>query len=129
MQPESQNKLFKKYPLLFRQKDLSLQETAMCWGLECPESWYYIIDNMCDVIQYYIDNNPHLNIPQVEFTQVKEKFGFGHFYYTGGDDKIHGIVQFAEYLTFSICAECGSNKNVKATKGWITYLCKDCYGK
>lgn len=34
MNIELQEKLFEKYPKIFRQKDLSMNETCMCWGIE-----------------------------------------------------------------------------------------------
>jgi hypothetical protein len=63
----------------------------------------------------------------VKIHQIKEKFGGLRFYYSGGDERIHGMVGFAETLSYKICEHCGSTKNVSQTKkGWITTLCEDC---
>lgn len=155
MNSELEEKLFEKYPLIFRQKDLSMKETCMCWGIECPDSWYPILDCLCWKIQLLCDegekeyvkypfgkilsalfNSPKLygrwvakKISQVEATQVKEKFGVLRFYYSGGNNTIDELINMAEALTSSICANCGSGKNVKATVGWVTYLCEDCMNK
>jgi hypothetical protein len=51
MDRELQQKLFDKYPKIFRQKDLSMQETAMCWGIACGNGWYDLIDALCEEIQ------------------------------------------------------------------------------
>ena len=72
MNEELDKKLYEKYPKLFVQKDLSMQETCMCWGLCVGAGWYWLLDNLCDCIQNYIDSN---NKEQVEVIQVKEKFG------------------------------------------------------
>lgn len=48
------------------------------------------------------------------------------FYYDGGDEKIDGMVWLAEHMSYYICEDCGSTKNIGQTKGWITTLCEDC---
>lgn len=127
MKGELQEKLYKKYPKIFKQKDLSMQQTCMCWGIECGGGWYFIIDRLCDCIQKYIDNNEHLKIPQVEATQVKEKYGGLRFYISGGDKDIFGMISLAEHMSEYICEHCGSIENVsKNTKGWIRTLCNKC---
>ena len=37
----------------------------MCWGFAHDDGWFWILDNMCESIQSYIDNNSHKNIEQV----------------------------------------------------------------
>ena len=78
MKQSLQNKLFKKYPKIFRQKDLSKKETCMCWGIECPNEWYDAIDMLCENIQNYVESRKTI---QVEAKQVKEKFGKFCFYH------------------------------------------------
>ena len=80
-----ESKLFSKYPKIFRQKDLSMQQTCMCWGVSTGDGWYKIIDMLCSFLQFDIDNN---NYPQIEATQVKEKFGTLRFYYNTLEPKI-----------------------------------------
>lgn len=129
MKKELQEQLYKKYPLIFQQKDLSMKETCMCWGISCWEGWYFLIDQLCFSIQNYIDQNKHLKIQQVQATQVKEKFGHLCFYYQGGDDNIGGMVHLAENMSYNICEQCGSTENVGQTTGWIYTLCKSCSSK
>ena len=77
MKKELEQKLFNDFPKLFRQKDLDKMQTCMCWGIECPDEWFDVIYKACKLIQTMIDNNQHLSdkYPQIEFTQVKEKWG------------------------------------------------------
>ena len=126
MKKELQEKLFNKYPLIFQQKDLSMKETAMCWGIDCFDGWFFLLDQLCNSIQNYIDLNKHLNIEQVQTTQVKEKFGTLNFYYQGGDKHIDGMVHMIESMSYYSCEKCGSTENIGQTKGWIFTLCKDC---
>ena len=108
MSPELQEQLYNKYPEIFADKDKSMQETAMCWGIETPDDWYNIIDTLCHALtytyitslsideedglkfkfkpldKYYKDGNDYVyrvQCPQVIAEQVKEKYGTLRFYY------------------------------------------------
>ena len=148
MKKELQDKLFKKYPKIFRQKDLSMQETAMCWGIACGDGWYDLIDELCGEIQnrvdnvnrqtkYKIKNSPTTLVPTkaeifvCEATQVKEKFGSLRFYTYGGDDYIDGLISMAESISSRVCTECGNKveKINEMKRGWIYTLCNDCKDK
>ena len=72
--------IMQKYPKLFRQKDLPKSQTCMCWGLDVDDGWLDIIDDACGMIQSRIEHNPHI-YGNVEFVQVKEKFGGLRMYY------------------------------------------------
>lgn len=136
MKPDLDDKLCEKYPKIFCKRHAPETETAMCWGFECDDGWYDLIDTMCAVIQNHIDwaeksrsysvergevpTTAH--IEQVVANQVKEKFGTLRFYYTGGDEFICGVVNMAESLSAKICEECGTPGKIRAD-GWIRTLC------
>lgn len=151
MEAELQKKLYDKYPKLFRQKDLPMTETALCWGLDCGDGWYWLIENLCHSIQGYVDSrNEGVRIRQkakldklfskaqlclvsddeewqVEATQVKEKFGTLRFYINHGDDYIYGMIWLAEVMSAGICETCGTTENVSPNKGgWVKNLCPKC---
>jgi hypothetical protein len=81
----------------------------------------------------YTDYNGY---PQVEATQVKEKFGELSFYYTFTDTGIEydkekyafmdGVITMATHLSEHICEHCGTTHEVTQTKGWVRTLCKKC---
>jgi hypothetical protein len=121
--------LVSKYPKIFADRHGDMRATAMCWGFECNDGWFWLLDSLCSSIQGYIDNNGHLNIPQVVATQVKEKFGGLRFYHYGGDDIIHGMVWLAEHQSYNICENCGSTKDIGRTSGWVYVRCKECAEK
>jgi len=56
MSPEKDKALIEKYPLIFANRQGSPKETLMCWGFECGDGWYEIINNLCSLIQNHIDN-------------------------------------------------------------------------
>jgi hypothetical protein len=170
---DMQERLYKKYPKIFRQKDLSMQQTCMCWGIECGEGWENLLDALCSSIQYHIDNsrsnrarylinlravkralkngtlnelannvfrydsdrkekflNDPLNfydpievIPQLEATQVKEKFGTLRFYSMGGDEYCFGAISMAEYMSGITCEICGDKGRIVGG-GWVKCRCE-----
>ena len=143
MKPELEDKLLRKHPRIFRQHDLPMNQTCMCWGMDCMDGWFNIIDLLCANIQHHLDwhngegefdynrernekNPDHIPIAQVEATQVKEKFGGLRFYLQGGDDYIEGMVQMAEALSERTCEHCG-NPGVSRSTGWIRTLCDRCH--
>lgn len=118
-----EDKLFEKYPKLFSQKDLSAQETCLWGGLECSGGWYFLIDNLCNCIQNYININ---NLPQVEVVQVKNKFGMLRYYLNSSDPTIDGMIWLTEDISHKTCEICGSNKDVVHTSGHVRTLCGVC---
>jgi len=50
MREELDAKLVEKYPLIFKNRYASMQETAMCWGFSCGDGWYNIIDVLCGLL-------------------------------------------------------------------------------
>ena len=47
MKRELDEQLCAKYPLIFKDRNADMRTTAMCWGLECGDGWYNIIDVLC----------------------------------------------------------------------------------
>lgn len=137
MREDLQAKLFAKYPQIFAQKDLDMQQTNMCWGIDCGDGWYTILDTLCGQIQNHLDWKNKQGryskyvgtiveselVPQVEAEQVKEKFGGLRFYYVGGDDYVRGAVDLAEGLSLRTCEVCGSPGR-QTKQGWIVTLCQ-----
>lgn len=127
--------LVNKYPKIFADRYKDMKETAMCWGFEHDDGWFWLLDQLCSSIQSYIDTNNKYQsldkqIPQVVANQVKEKFGYLNFYFNGGDKYIDGMVSLAESMSQNICERCGAIENVGRTKGpWIFTICKNCYDK
>lgn len=128
MKQELDEQLCKKYPKIFQNRNESEKVTAMCWGFECGDGWYWLINQLCEAIQGRIDANPHLKIHQPVAEQVKEKFGGLRFYVDGADEETYGMIELAEHLSYNICEQCGSTEDIGYTSGWITTLCKKCAG-
>lgn len=55
MKEELDKLLCEKYPKIFANRYGDMRETAMCWGFECGDGWFNIIDKLCANIQNHID--------------------------------------------------------------------------
>jgi len=59
MKPELDKLLCDKYPKIFANRYADMTTTAMCWGFDCGDGWYNILDQLCSQIQHYIDWRQH----------------------------------------------------------------------
>ena len=50
MKRELDEALCAKYPLIFKDRNADMRTTAMCWGLDCGDGWYNIIDTLCGLL-------------------------------------------------------------------------------
>ena len=84
----TQEQIFEAYPKIFKEKDLPMTQTCMCWGLECPYAWYPVIERLCNAMQNYawVGGNTPKGM-QVVAEQVKEKYGTMRFYFRLECDK------------------------------------------
>lgn len=144
MRQELQDKLYEKYPNFFSNKDKSIHESCMAWGIECNDGWYDLLSAVCWRIFQHEKNiaeriairnkngkendQSDLDYAPVKFDQIKEKFGGIRIYYSGGDDYVQGVVSLADEMSYKICEVCG-NSGKPNKGGWITTLCDNCRGK
>lgn len=81
-----------RFPILFQHRKLSMRETCMCWGIECPKGWWHILEQLCTVLEFHnLEFKDKYGIAIVA-DQVKEKFGTLRFYYTIRDVDKDGVV-------------------------------------
>ena len=130
MKRELDEQLCKNYPKMMVNRNLPMTETCMCWGFECGDGWFNILDQLMGNIQHHIDwkqeqkekYNRGEGCTQVTLDQVKEKFGTLRFYYSGGDDVVDGMVRMAESMSSVTCEECGK-PGTSTGGGWIKTVC------
>lgn len=136
MKQELDEQLCARYPKIFVDRHADMRTTAMCWGFECGDGWYNILDQLCGNIQSHIDwsiknnawdvekdsKNIRSIVPQVVAAQVKEKFGSLRFYYDGGDDYIQGLSVMAESMSMVTCETCGAPGKTRG-RGWMYTAC------
>lgn len=126
--------LMARYPLTYRQNKLSMQETCMCWGIDCGIGWYSIIDelsNKVEALNQQIASQARLRkIPVfVEFTQVKEKFATLRIYFSAPSNETYDLVtqwiNEAEDKSAKTCETCG-NPGHWTNYGWHRTMCDTC---
>lgn len=90
---------------------------------EHGEGWAWLINQLCNQLQHDIEHNKQ---PQIEASQVKEKFGGLRFYTLGSSDMQDAQISLVESMSYHVCEECGSTKDIGHTAPWIRTLCKTC---
>lgn len=73
MKKELDEKLCAKYPLIFKDRNASMQSTAMCWGFECGDGWYNILDILC----HHLSND--YNQAKSRYEYIKDRLGIGRW--------------------------------------------------
>ena len=97
MTPELDKKLSEKYPDLFKSKNLPPTQSLMCFGCECGDGWYKILDDLFGYLTSHMKRKLYvkylkehqtpqsrvhnLAAPQIILDQVKEKYGTLRCYY------------------------------------------------
>jgi hypothetical protein len=64
--------------------------------------------------------------PEVEVSQVKEKFGGLRFYIFGGTEEVYDLIDKAEDESYNICEKCGTREGVTTEGSWLLTLCGRC---
>lgn len=124
-------KLWNKYPLLYKDKDASIQHSLIPFGFECGDGWYQIIDDLSakleKEIEKYIHTYPDDSYPP-RAVQVKEKFGTLRFYMGGYVEPMDELIDEAERLSEVTCEVCGKPGTLRG-KSWVQTLCNECTEK
>lgn len=113
MTPLLERKLIDKYPKLFRQASLSIQESCMAWGIDTGDGWYQILEDLCEELS---------QISGVEFAQIKNKFGLLRIYIDNPTEEANLLIGEAEIKSAHTCESCGFPGE---QDGWII-RCEKC---
>jgi hypothetical protein len=55
MRNELDKLLCEKYPKMMVNRNKSMTETCMCWGFDCGDGWFNLLDQLMGNIQHHID--------------------------------------------------------------------------
>jgi len=55
MRQELDKLLCEKYPKMMVNRNKDMKETCMCWGFECGDGWFNILNQLMSQIQHHID--------------------------------------------------------------------------
>ena len=119
MRPELENKLVADYPQLFRNISEGPMVSPMCFGVECGDGWYPLLDETCRLL------SRHEPLSGARLVQVKEKYGTLRVYLSHQDDYADGVIDMAEALSSRTCEACGQ-PGKSNDSGWIMTRCEGC---
>jgi hypothetical protein len=123
----------KKYPILYKERNLPMSQTCMCWGFNISPGWYKIIEELNEQLQEIM----FVIGCDITVKQVKEKFGTLRFYYDAvfnnvnesidgnvWGEIIRACVNEAERKTGHTCDVCGKHGTLN-NSGWIKCRCEE----
>lgn len=131
MKRELDEKLCKIAPHLFADRLGNMQQTAMCWGFECGDGWYKILEEAARKIEPLIVAAIAADPKAGEYgffraSQIKEKYGTLRFYLSGGTDEMYKITHKAMKQSGKICEVCGKAGMLRG-RGWLFTRCTKCW--
>jgi len=109
MKTELDTLLYHSYPEIFLDRHGDPTETGMCWGFQCGDGWFPIIDELCADITRRVKDG---TMPPVIASQVKEKFGHFRFYIRDhfnrvANPEVHRLIKLAQLRARKTCHICG----------------------
>lgn len=72
MRRELDEHLCKNYPKMMVNRHKPMQETAMCWGFDCGDGWFNIINQLMGNIQHHIDWKNRQREVAIRFNKIRE---------------------------------------------------------
>ncbi|TFB11469.1 hypothetical protein E3V55_03635 [Candidatus Marinimicrobia bacterium MT.SAG.3] len=113
MKQEMEDALKKKYPKLLPEEIL----------ITTGDGWYWLIDKLCFLLQFNTDHNDR---SQLQVTYIKQKIGGLRFFATKPNHSQRAQIDFAEFLSFSICEDCGTTQDINFNNDLVRTLCGKC---
>ena len=77
MKRENDEYLCKVYPKMMVNRDKNMQETCMCWGFECGDGWFQILNQLMGNIQHHIDWRERQRDVAIKFRNMSEQLKAG----------------------------------------------------
>jgi len=71
--------LCEKYPKMMVNRNKPMQETCMCWGFECGDGWFNILDQLMGNIQHHIDWKEKQRKWAMEYNEMAAQAKAGNF--------------------------------------------------
>lgn len=95
-----------------------------------PEIWKqkFGIQICKEIKQALLKKGGYKALLRYRIAQIKEKWGYLHWYDVNGCDETFDIIRKYETISQQICFYCGKPAT-KQTKGWILNVCDKCYNK
>jgi hypothetical protein len=79
MKQELDKLLCEKYPKMMVNRNKNMQETCMCWGFECGDGWFNILDQLMSQIQHHIDWKEKQRAGAIKYNEMATQAKAGNF--------------------------------------------------
>jgi len=77
MKQELDELLCEKYPKMMVNRNAPMTETCMCWGFECGNGWFNLLDILMGNIQNHIDWRERQRDVAIKFNKISEQLKTG----------------------------------------------------
>ena len=79
MRQELDKLLCERYPKMMVNRNKNMQETCMCWGFECGDGWFNILDQLMSQIQHHIDWKEKQRAGAIKYNEMAAQAKAGNF--------------------------------------------------
>ena len=79
MKQELDKLLCEKYPKMMVNRNKDMKETCMCWGFECGDGWFNILNQLMSQIQHHIDWNEKQRKWAIDYNEMAAQAKAGNF--------------------------------------------------
>jgi hypothetical protein len=79
MKQELDKLLCEKYPKMMVNRTKPMMETCMCWGFECGDGWFNILDQLMGNIQHHIDWKEKQRAGAIKYNEMATQAKAGNF--------------------------------------------------
>jgi len=79
MKQELDKLLCERYPKMMVNRNKPMMETCMCWGFECGDGWFNILDQLMGSIQHHIDWKEKQRAGAIKYNEMAAQAKAGNF--------------------------------------------------
>ena len=79
MKQELDKLLCEKYPKMMVNRNKDMKETCMCWGFECGDGWFNILNQLMSQIQHRIDWKEKQRAGAIKYNEMAAQAKAGNF--------------------------------------------------
>lgn len=79
MKQELDKLLCERYPKMMVNRNKDMMETCMCWGFECGDGWFNILDQLMGSIQHHIDWKEKQRKWAIDYNEMAAQCKAGNF--------------------------------------------------
>jgi hypothetical protein len=79
MKQELDKLLCERYPKMMVNRNKDMKETCMCWGFECGNGWFNILDQLMSSIQHHIDWKDKQRKWAIDYNEMAAQAKAGNF--------------------------------------------------